>query len=258
LSCAVASPTSIHIDAYGVAIELRAYDAALLAALGRVTPPGASVTDPTAHPTIFSIVEDDGSYLLLVDGARAVECAHREEILALLESALHFHVAVAARTRLFVHAGVVGWKGGAILLPGRTRAGKSSLVAALVRAGATYYSDEYAVLDDAGYVHPFARALGIRDETGRTRRVEPRAIGAVGETALPVTRVIATRYVAGGAWSATAMSPGETALALLDNTLAARSRPADALRILATVARDAAGARGERGDATTAVEQILT
>ena len=175
-----------------------------------------------------------------------------------MESALHFHVAVAARTRLFVHAGVVGWNGGAIVLPGRTHAGKSSLVAALVRAGATYYSDEYAVLDDHGFVHPFARALGIRDERGRTHRVDPCTIGAVGDVPLPVTRVIATRHVAGAAWRATPMTHGETVLALLDNTLAARSRPADALRILATVARRASGVRGERGDATAAVEQILT
>ena len=34
----------------------------------------------------------------------------------------------------------------------------------MVRAGATYYSDEYAVIDDTGLVHPFARPLGIREE----------------------------------------------------------------------------------------------
>lgn len=258
MSCAAVSPTVIHLDAYGVAVELRAHDAEVLAALRRVTLPGASITEPTTDPIIFSIVDNEGSYLLRVDDSRAAESAHLDEMLAILESALHFHVAVAARTRLFVHAGVVGWQGGAIVLPGRTRVGKSALVAALVRAGATYYSDEYAVLDEAGFVHPFARALGMRDETGRTRRVEPRALGAVGDTPLPVKRVVATRYVAGGAWRATAMSPGETTLALLDNTLAARSRPADALRILAEVARRASGIRGERGDAAAAVEQILT
>jgi hypothetical protein len=30
-------------------------------------------------------------------------------------------------------------------------------VAELVRAGATYYSDEFAVLDSRGRVHPFPR-----------------------------------------------------------------------------------------------------
>ena len=126
-----------------------------------------------------------------------------------------------------------------------------------MRAGATYYSDEYAVLGDEGLVYPFARALGIRDDTGRTRRVDPRAMGSVGVVPLPVRRVIVTRHVAGAAWCVAPMSPGETVLALLDNTLAARSRPADAVRILAAVARGASGFRGERGDAGAAVEQIL-
>ena len=258
MSCTVVAPAAICIEAYGVPVELRAHDPELLGALRGVAPPGASITEPGAARAVYSIVENDGSYLLLADDARLAERAQLAEILVLLESALHFHIAVAARTRLFIHAGVVGWHGGAIILPGRTHAGKSSLVAALVRAGATYYSDEYAVLDDEGFVHPFARALGMRDEMGRTHRVDPRTIGAVGETPLPVTRVVATRHVAGGTWYAAPMSPGETVLALLDNTLAARNRPADALRILAAVARRAPGIRGERGDATAAVEQILT
>lgn len=258
MSCAVVSPAAIYIDAYGVPVELRAYDAELLGALRRVIPPGASIAEPDAVAATYSIIEGNGSYLLLADGSHLAESTRLDEILAQLESALHFHVAVAARTRLFVHAGVVGWNGGALVLPGRTHAGKSSLVAALVRGGATYYSDEYAVLDDDGFVYPFARALGIRDDAGQTRRVDPRTLGAVGDVPLPVTRVIATRYVTGGEWRAAPMSPGETVLALLANTLAARARSADALRILAAVARHASGIQGERGDAAAAAEQILT
>jgi hypothetical protein len=258
LSCGVTAPGAICFEAYGVPIELRASDAELLDALLRVVTPGASMS-AVASPEIGYSLFAAGEHYAISRGVRRVaQGTNVEELLDLLESELHFEVAVAARTRLFVHAGVVGWNGGAIVLPGRTHAGKSSLVAALVRAGATYYSDEYAVLDDDGFVHPFARALGMRDKTGRTNRVDPRTIGRVGDAPLPVTRVIATRHVAGGAWRAVPMSRGETVLALFDNTLAARSRPADALRILSVVARHADGFRGERGDAAAAVEQILT
>jgi len=83
LSCAAVSPTAIHIDAYGVPVELRAYDAEVLAALRRVTPPGASITEPTTDPIIFSIVDHEGSYLLRVDDSRAAESAHLDEILAI-------------------------------------------------------------------------------------------------------------------------------------------------------------------------------
>jgi hypothetical protein len=249
--------TALRVDAFGIVVELRAPDAALLPLLTRITPPGASPT--SASPDIVYTLRTDGDHYAICADARLISrSTELEPLLDLVESDLHFQVAVAARTRLFVHAGVVGWNGGAIVLPGRTHAGKSSLVAALVRAGATYYSDEYAVLDEDGFVHPFARALGMRDPAGRTHRVDPRTIGSLGETPLPVARVIATRHVAGGEWRAVPMSPGETVLALLDNTLAARSRPADALRILSAVARRADGFRGERGDADAAVEQILT
>ena len=44
-----------------------------------------------------------------------------------------------------VHAGAVLWYGRALLFPGTTHAGKSSLVAELLRKGAVYLSDEYAL-----------------------------------------------------------------------------------------------------------------
>ena len=46
-------------------------------------------------------------------------------------------------------------------------------MAELLRAGAVYYSDEYAVVDPWGRVHPFAKPLSIRD--GSARGTSPRA-----------------------------------------------------------------------------------
>ena len=48
------------------------------------------------------------------------------------------------------------------MLPAPSFGGKTTLVAALVRAGAIYYSDEFAVLDEQGFVHPYAKPLSIR------------------------------------------------------------------------------------------------
>ena len=77
-----------------------------------------------------------------------------------------------------MHAGVVGWKGWALVLPGKSGAGKTTLVAELIRAGATYYSDEYAVLDERGRVHPYARPLAVRVDGWRQRRRTPEWFGA--------------------------------------------------------------------------------
>ena len=73
-----------------------------------------------------------------------------------------------------MHAGVVGWNGRALLLPGRTLSGKTTLVAELLRAGATYYSDELAVLDARGRVHPFPKPLAIREKGDASGERPPR------------------------------------------------------------------------------------
>jgi hypothetical protein len=249
------------LDAHGMLIGLRASDTVALPALRRMVPPGARVSDAGVVDSLYSLVvanDRERMHILYEDADCAERSADFDELLVAFQSRLHFKVAVGARTRLFVHAGVVGWHGGAILIPGRTHTGKSSLVAALVRAGATYYSDEYAVLDDQGLVHPFARALGIRDATGRTRHVEASALGAsIGDVPLPVRMVVVTKFVSGAEWRPRQLSPGETVLALLENTLAVRTRPADALRILGAAVTGMDALQGDRGDATQLAEQIL-
>ncbi len=66
---------------------------------------------------------------------------------------------------LFVHAGVVAVDGRAIVLPGLSRAGKSTLVLALLREGARLLSDELLAYDPArALLLPFPRAVKVRDE----------------------------------------------------------------------------------------------
>jgi len=75
--------------------------------------------------------------------------------------------AVMLRNRhlLFVHAGVVAQAGRAVVLPGLSRAGKSTLVLALLGEGAQLLSDELLAYDPAtGRLLPFPRAVKVRDE----------------------------------------------------------------------------------------------
>ncbi|MBW8862325.1 MAG: hypothetical protein JF601_08140 [Acidobacteria bacterium] len=255
-------PASLTIDAYGFRVALRASHRSALNGLQRVIPPGARASDARDADARYSVVlADDGQYLhRLYEGEECVTCTSDENALfASLQSRLHFSVAVGARTRVFLHAGAVGWNGGAILIPGRSYAGKSSLVAALVRAGATYYSDEYAVLDVGGLVHPFARSLGIREGDGTIRQLAPSSLGArIGVEPLPVRTVVLSQYVPGAVWSPLSMTPGERVLALFEHTVAARSRPVEALRLLCTATVDALGIRSARGEAEAVADQILS
>jgi hypothetical protein len=255
-------PASLTIDAYGFRVALCASHRSALDALHRIVPPGARPCDAPDTDARYSVILADGarpSHRLYEDEKCVARSTEARTIFESLQSRMHFAVAVGARTRLFVHAGVVGWNGGAILMPGHSHAGKSSLVSALVRSGATYYSDEYAVLDDQGLVYPFARPLGIREAHGRLRHVSPASLGAiVGDAPLPVRMVLLTQYAPGASWSPLPMSSGEMVLRLFEHTVAARNRAAAALRILCTAAVNAVGLRTSRGEADSVVDQILS
>lgn len=190
-------------------------------------------------------------HLVYAGGARILRTLEWEHVVAFMENELHLYVADTARQRLFVHAGVVGWQGRAVLIPGVSRTGKTTLVAALLRAGATYYSDEYALLDRRGRVHPFPRPLSVRvgpDEP--QRRIDPEALGAqTGTGPLPVGLVLVTRYRPGARWRPRPLTPGQAALALLANTVSARSHAAEAMTRLQEVATQAPTWEGTRGEA---------
>jgi hypothetical protein len=182
-------------------------------------------------------------------------------VLAILESEIRQSVAAAARDRVFVHAGVVGWKGRAIVIPGRSRSGKTTLVAALVKAGATYYSDEFAVLDLQGRVHPFPKPLSLRGPGGCDIHVRKQSAedlgGRSGEGALPVGLVVLTSHRPGGEWSPVRMSPGQAVLETLAHTVPARLRPEASLVALERVVAGAVVLRGERGEAAETARLLV-
>jgi len=182
-----------------------------------------------------------------------------EELYAALESDMDFYLAQAARQKLFVHAGVVAWKGRAIVIPGRSQSGKTTLVRAFLQAGASYYSDEYAVFDRRGRVYPFPRPLSIRGDSGQIRsRLSAESLGCqTGTDPLPVGLVTFTRYKAGSRWKPKALSAGRGTLGLLANTLAARNQPDRALATLGRVARQAPVLTGTRGEADETVASIF-
>jgi len=197
-------------------------------------------------------------HLVYADARRLLRTTERREALAVLESHLTQAVAEMAPRRLFVHAGVVGWNGQAILVPGPSHAGKSTLVAALLAAGATYYSDEYAVLDPQGRVHPFPRPLQLRDAREMATSVEPESLGGRrGLGPLPVGLVAVARYEGGARWRPTPLTAGRAVLELLSNTIVARSHPSTAMATLRRVVSRARSFKGRRGEANETAAWLL-
>jgi hypothetical protein len=199
-------------------------------------------------------------YRMVVNEAIVAEDAELRPVVDELARELMVHVTDYAPYRIFVHAGVVAWRGHALVLPGTSFAGKTTLVAELVRAGATYYSDEYAVADESGRVHPYARELRMRRE-GETeqRAVAIEALnGSAGTVPLPVCLVAFTEYAECGVWSAEPVSKGMAVLEMLRHAIPVQRSPARVMATLAKMMETASALRSMRGEASVAAAALLS
>jgi hypothetical protein len=253
---------SLDCISFGVPFRLAADSDALLAKMLDVAPWGTQPCAPSSGKAqSFAVVgaRRATGYRLLAGGKVVAEGLELQPALDRLAAGLMVHVANHAPDRVFIHAGVVGWRGHALVLPGASFAGKTTLVAELVRAGATYYSDEYAVLDEHGQVHPYARALQLRQQGSpvQTSVAISRLNGAAGTTPLPVSRVVFTQYVASGHWAPRPLSPGMAALEMLRHAIPVQRTPARVMATLAKMMETATALRSSRGEAGEAAGALL-
>jgi hypothetical protein len=258
------------VDAYGVRLGVRVTDPRALGAVAGALPPGSRPTEDPRVDHLLSWVtagsvtsrgRTSRSDVLYRGSGRVVRTADRAVLIEAMQTEFRRIVAEHSPRFVFVHAGVVEWRGRAIVMPGRSFSGKTTMVAELLRAGAAYYSDEFAVLDRDGLVHPFVKPLSLRDGSARGTDVVPAAFGAtIGRAPIRVGAIVLTTYAAGAAepYRPHRRSGGLGALALLDNAVAARSRPGDVLHTLAEASRGALMLEGPRGEARTAAEAILS
>jgi hypothetical protein len=183
------------------------------------------------------------------DGVVSLAIAHLQTLLA-----AHFADVIA------VHAGCVSVAGRAIVVPGRSFTGKSTLTHALVLAGATYLSDEYALFDGDGIVHPFPRPIRLRDADGGFTAVRVEDGPGV---PVPVGLIAAVRHDEDCGLDLVDISPGAAVLELLANAVPGRVRPTETLDALTAAARRdelvcCAGTRGGAEEAAAALIARLT
>jgi hypothetical protein len=249
---------------HGARVRLEASTSRALERATRVLPIGSRIEPLHAPDAVFSlsvapgVATADAPHRLYQDSAIVQSSSDLEPLLQRLESELHFAVATNARSSLFVHAGVVGWHGHAIVLPGPSMSGKSSLVAALLRAGADYYSDEYAIIDDQGGVHPYARPLRLRVEEGGREAAGPQPwVGPVGTRPLLASLIVSTHYSPGAHFEPAERRRSRGLMILIANTVLIRERPRFALDYLLPIADGATTLEGVRGDADQAAAWLL-
>lgn len=174
-----------------------------------------------------------------------------------LSSEIELQCAARAPAVVVVHAGSVSVGGRALLLPGRSLAGKSTLTSALVDQGAGYLSDEYALLTPAGRVLPYPRSIRLRQEQTAVRRLLPTEPTPVAADGMTMGGVADLRWSPESGWSVTELSRGEAVLALLANAVAAQLAPERCLQATSAAVASSWALRGTRGAASEAAGHLL-
>lgn len=253
-------------EKFGVRIGIRADSAELMELAASRVPAGSTPLASDEIDVLFSLTGGGASrpgvrrFAILYEGISIqLRTLDRDALADALDSAIHVALAERATEWVFVHAGVVGWRGRAIVLPGTTLSGKTTLVAALLRAGAELYSDDRAVIDRQGLVHPHPRPLSVRESPGAKQRpVTAASLGAtVGARPLPVGLLVLTSFREGAVWAPRAIPAAQAMLSLLEHASALRTRPDTVLQVLRRTFVAVPAYRGPRGDAAVTARRVL-
>ncbi|MGW8267584.1 MAG: hypothetical protein ACWGSQ_14555 [Longimicrobiales bacterium] len=253
--------------AFGVRVGIRVTSPEVLPDLLGCLPPGWRRSKTRTVQWLYSLVSSPSRrhpsrllYSLYSGPDHLTQGSDLHRIRRILASDIQAQLALTSPWRVFVHAGAVGWRGRAIVLPGENETGKSTLTAALVRAGAAFFSDEFAVLDRRGRVHPYPLPLRLREEGRiRSREVTVEELGGTASSEpLPVGLILSLRYDPGGPGRLQALTSGRGAMELLVHATQARLRPARVVEAVGRAAENASVLKGRRGEAEDMARWVLS
>jgi hypothetical protein len=235
-------PHEFDVTAFGVRLRVLVEAADLVPDVERALPPRATPADGADVVVTFVLrADEDDLWQLWQDGTSLGPATGAEVAVCLLEEHLAMALASSARGPVFVRAGVVQAGGRAIVLPGPSLSGRTTLVDALVREGAEFYSDTFAVLDEEGWVYAY-RSLGPGEPPPERLRIGLIAVAP---------------YVPRASWAPEQGGPADGALSLLAHA-ATSEEPPELLKVLGAAAAEALTLRGERGEAAEVAPALLS
>jgi hypothetical protein len=214
---------------------------------------------PAISPDIvLSVERPDSLFQLSVNGSPVATLVSEIDLALATIKALDDLLIQRLTSLRAVHAGAVVFGKSAMVIAGPSHAGKSSMVAELLRRGVKYLSDEYALIDSEGLVHSYPRPLLLRN--GRPHQVPtlPEELNAsFSDAPVSVRWILSLEYQAGAVWSVQNVPQSEGWMILLRNTPHTLAQSPSMTEVFR---RAVAGARcyaGQRGDVVPAADQIL-
>jgi hypothetical protein len=121
---------------------------------------------PGAPHLTYRLAQDEqhaGLFLYLGEKLERFDANESDMAAYLLDRSI-FHLADHCRGGLSFHAAALAWKENGVLLPGRTRSGKSTLAAWLLTQGFSYLTDELAFIPKGETkIYGFTRPLNLKE-----------------------------------------------------------------------------------------------
>jgi hypothetical protein len=254
----------VAFQVFGVRIGIRVCDPLVVESVLSRVPAGWTRLESGVVERLYSVVTPLSHRhnvrhlsVLYGDHTRLIRTERMKDLLDSFESDLDLHIAANSQDRLFIHAGAVRWRGHTIMIPGRSRTGKTTLVAEFLKSGAAYYSDDFAAMDRAGNVHPYPRDLSVRTQSSGSERIRPEEFGAARAHPGTISLVLLTEYAKHAQWIPQPISRGQGMLRLLENTPSARKQLGFALGVLQKAVETAEIHQGYRGEKEQTVREVL-
>ncbi|WP_109484764.1 hypothetical protein [Occallatibacter savannae] len=248
------------IDAFDCKVSVRSDSEATLECLNQFLLPALPRSAVSREPAeiAISVLSEKEKLAIFVDGVQVSFANTLQDAALGAVKALDEAIVRKLKRLRPVHAGAVVLHRKALLVPGSSRAGKSSLVAELLSRGAAHLSDEYALVDQDGRVHAYPRPLLLRNGSPKQTLVLPAELKAsYASEAAPVGTIVAVEYAPEGSWKIERISHGEAVMLLLRNT---PHEMGEAPEMIDFFTRCVAGAdcyAGTRGDVVEAADRIL-
>lgn len=272
-------PRTPRYRALGYDFSVTAEDAALVSYLETIFEQFACDGEAANRYTIDSVEEGRQELLRLRGPDDFVRQDPRPwRIFAALVWHVNRRVIADSQDRLLIHASAAAHGDSTLIFPAAMEAGKTTLVAGLVRAGLQYVTDEAVAIDlDSGTVEPFPRSLSVDEGSWEVLtdlrpsvpddvqhyiraqwQVPPRSIRADAVAGRTTPRhVITPQYVAGSTTGLEPLGRADAVRTMAEHSFNFKTHGGRGLRALAGIAREASCHRLVVGDLDAACELIF-
>ncbi len=257
----------VSFTSFGVKITVRFSGEGYSEQIKPFLPPFAELTNP--HITtdfLYSVIipESKNQYSFIYRNGEQIN-KKRTAANILSNLSVYFQTATAnfaVNHGVFLHAGAVAWKNKGIIIPANSYDGKTTLTAEFTKLGATYFSDEYAIINSNGQLLAYPKTLSIRkpDEYDQKETTVEEIGGKSAElnSCVPVKLVLLTKFSKTTKnWKPTQLTQASAVLELMKHTFPLRLFPEIVVKNLHNLTKNAIVLKGNRGEAKDFAQLII-